>query len=145
MARLVPRRPMVEKRQSKSCNGSGSWAKQAVLKDSVVEACLYLSQFPSSFLPSLPGANEDYVEDTALGQTRVYERPGFNSAGNPMTIHYTKQRNINEGDQLSECVNAEIWLIDNCHGNNQDSRGGFVTWSNGNRYGVDPQTHNCNC
>jgi hypothetical protein len=53
--------------------------------------------------------------------------------------------NINENDLLPECVNAEVWLIDNCHGKNQDSRGGWVTWSNGNRYGVDPQTHNCNC
>ncbi|KAH6627333.1 hypothetical protein F5144DRAFT_593589 [Chaetomium tenue] len=126
MTRLAPHPPVVEMRQSKSCNGSGSWAEQAVLKDSVVEACFYL-------------------KNTALGLTRVYQRPGSNSAGDPMMIHYTKQRNINEGDLLSECVNAEIWLIDNCRGNNQDSRGGFVTWSNGNRSGVDPQTHNCNC
>jgi hypothetical protein len=53
--------------------------------------------------------------------------------------------NINENDRLSGCVNSEVWLIDNCHGKNQDSRGGWVTWSNGNRYGLHPQTHNCNC
>jgi len=43
-AQLVPRHGAVDKRQSRSCFGSGSWAKQSVLKDGVAEACIYLSE-----------------------------------------------------------------------------------------------------
>jgi len=63
-----------------------------------------------------------------------------------MTVHYTKQRSISSTDPVGfECNNALTWLIDNCYGSSQDSRGGYVNWPSGNRYGVDPQTHNCNC
>jgi len=44
VAQLVPRNVAVAKRQSRSCFGSGSWAKQSVLKDGVSEACIYLSE-----------------------------------------------------------------------------------------------------
>ena len=63
-----------------------------------------------------------------------------------MTVHYTKQRSVTMTDPLGgECLEAAYWLIDACHGNNQDSRGGSVNWRTGNRYSIDPQTHNCNC
>lgn len=44
VAQLVPRHTVVDKRQSKSCHGSGSWAKQDVLRDGIFDACDYLSE-----------------------------------------------------------------------------------------------------
>lgn len=94
----------------------------------------------------LLGADRDGEEGTGRGQTRVYLREGYNSAGDPMTVHYTKQRNAADGDSTGgQCREALNYLINNCHGSNVDSRGGSVNWSTGDRYNVDPQTHNCNC
>lgn len=50
VAHLAPHPTPVGKRQSKSCHGSGSWAKQIVLQDGLGEACAYLSEC-SSFPP----------------------------------------------------------------------------------------------
>ena len=83
---------------------------------------------------------------TPIGQTRVYLRRGFNTGGDTMTVHYTKRRNSKAEDLLgNECNTAERWLIDNCHGDDMDSRGGWVTWTTSNLYGVDPQTDKCHC
>jgi hypothetical protein len=63
-----------------------------------------------------------------------------------VTVHYTKQCSTSTTDPIGlHCGAGETWLIDKCHGSNADSRGGYVNWIDGNRYGVDPQTHNCNC
>ncbi|KAH7305769.1 hypothetical protein B0I35DRAFT_464509 [Stachybotrys elegans] len=127
VARLGPDPTAVVKRQERACFGAGSWAKQVVLHDGVFSACLTLSSTPR-------------------GQTRVFLRDGFNSAGDPMTVHYTKQRNSNVEDGSGlECQDALHWLINNCRGGNADSRGGRVNWRTGDQYIVDRQTHNCNC
>ena len=42
VARLAPHPTAIAKRQDKTCFGSGSWAKQAVLKDGLTAACLML-------------------------------------------------------------------------------------------------------
>ena len=61
VGQLAPSLAAVEKRQSKACHGSGSWAKQSVLKDGINDACKYLSE-SSSFTwspptyPIIPGA-----------------------------------------------------------------------------------------
>lgn len=44
VAQLVPHHAVVDKRQSKSCHGSGSWAKQSVLRDGIFDACDWLSE-----------------------------------------------------------------------------------------------------
>ncbi|KAK4443642.1 hypothetical protein QBC34DRAFT_264591, partial [Podospora aff. communis PSN243] len=137
--KLARRDAAVGKRQSnKHCHGSGSWAKQLVLKNGVPDACGQLSECLIS-LPLFLSFN------TPIGQTRIWTRPGFNSVGDPMTIYYSKQSN-GQGDSLGiYCVMTINWIIDNCAGNNQDTRGGYATGIEQSRYGVDPQTHNCNC
>lgn len=45
VAQLVPRLLTADKRQERSCYGSGSWAKQKVLYDGVNDACNSLSKY----------------------------------------------------------------------------------------------------
>ncbi len=53
VANLAPHRTTgVVKRQSKSCYGSGSWAKQVVLQDGLPDACVSLSECPLSLPPT---------------------------------------------------------------------------------------------
>lgn len=46
----------------------------------------------------------------------------------------------------SDCLNGANTMVLACHGDHSDSRGGVVSFAGSNTwFGVDPQTHNCNC
>jgi hypothetical protein len=61
-----------------------------------------------------------------------------------MTVYYVKTVDRAGNSACNDGFRGIIYHK-NCAGKSQDTRGGYLRWSDGNVYGVDPQTWNCNC
>jgi hypothetical protein len=95
------------------CYGSGPWAKQASLRYNVGAACDAFNTLPVGQRQTVRYPNAD-------GGTLDYTK--FNRAGG----------NGRCGDSLNEIINV-------CHGENLDSRGGEISDQfDGNQYAADP-------
>ncbi|KAK0622439.1 hypothetical protein B0T14DRAFT_601202 [Immersiella caudata] len=116
-ARTLPQH--VAKRQIADCFSVGTWAHQVVVKDGIVEAC-------------------GLIAVTAVGFTRVHQRVGFNTAGDPMTVHYLHRCNVQEGPltSIGNCLSALSRILEHCTGDNSETRGGRITWTTSNQYSI---------
>jgi len=120
---------------SNSCFNSGSWAKQAVLKNHVDDAC---NAFNGGFLGN--------------GSKLVWKARDKNSEDDDMWIVFTEDIKLWTRAAQDTCGNAlrQQIMAMSCSGASEDTRGGTATVKDLQNnvlvlYSLDPTTDNCNC